>query len=85
MNDKIKDVGMISRITLPSLDPPANTVGIVGWMKNNLFSSPFNSILTLLGAGLVLVAVPPALNWTIFDAVWSGGSEACKAPPHVAC
>jgi len=85
MNDKIKNMGVVNKVALPSLDPPANTIGVVGWLRNNLFSSPFNSILTLLGGGLVLVAIPPALNWTIFDAVWSGGSEACKVTPDVAC
>ncbi len=85
MTNKTKKLGVVNSVALPSLDPPANTIGAVGWMKRNLFSSPFNSILTLLGAALLLIVIPPILNWTIFDAVWSGGSEACKAAPTVAC
>ena len=34
--------------THPDLPPPPGTVGVVGWLKNNLFSSLSNSILTLL-------------------------------------
>ncbi len=34
--------------THPDLPPPPGTVGSIGWLKNNLFSSLSNSILTLV-------------------------------------
>jgi len=37
----------------PSLPPPASSVGAVGWMRQNLFSSPLNSIFTLAGFYLI--------------------------------
>lgn len=85
MTDNTKSTGVVNNVVLPSLDPPANTVGAVGWMKKNLFSSPTNSIFTLVGIALVALILPPILNWTLFDAVWSGGSDACKANPDAAC
>lgn len=69
----------------PDLPPPMNTIGVVGWMRKNLFSSPFNILLTIVSSLLVLWMVPPLFPWLIFDAVWSGGSEACRANPNAAC
>lgn len=85
MSKKTKNMGIVNAVPLPALDPPASTIGVIGWMKRNLFSSTVNSIFTILGFALVLLAIPPVLNWTIFDAVWSGGSAACKVTPDVAC
>ena len=30
---------------------PASTVGVLGWIRSNLFSTPFNSLLTILMGG----------------------------------
>jgi general L-amino acid transport system permease protein len=57
--------------TRPSLPPPASERGVIGWLRHNLFSSWLNSILTILGLALVLLVVPPALNWLIFNATWT--------------
>ncbi len=59
----------------PALPPPANTVGIVGWLKRNLFSTPLNSILTLLGFYLVYLIIPPLFRWVFWEADWSGTSR----------
>ncbi len=55
-----------------TLPPPQSEVGIIGWMRHNLFSSIGNTILTLIGVFLLLLIVPGTLSWTVFDAVWSG-------------
>jgi general L-amino acid transport system permease protein len=55
---------------LPDLPPPASEIGAIGWLRRNLFSSWLNSILTILGIALVVMAVPPAVNWLIFNATW---------------
>ena len=78
-------MGLVGDGNLPDLDPPASTVGIIGWLRKNLFSGPINSILTFIGIALLVISVPPILNWTIFDAVWSGGSDACRVNPNAAC
>lgn len=50
------------------------------WMRENLFSSPFNALLTLLSAGFLAWAVPPAVDWLFVNAVWgSQPVEACDA------
>ena len=51
---------------------------MVSWMKENLFSSPFNTALTLISLYLIWLIVPPFLDWAIFDAVFEGDNrEAC--------
>ena len=39
----------------PNLPPPPGTVGVYGWIKNNLFSSISNSLLTILSAILLIL------------------------------
>lgn len=64
----------------PSLPPPAMSVGAIGWLRANLFSSPFNTLLTLASIWLLWLTLPPVLNWALFDATWSGSSRSdCSA------
>jgi len=62
----------------PDLPPPSTSVGVIGWLKKNLFSTPFNSLLTLLGLYLIYRFLPPVINWAILDANWVGTTrDAC--------
>jgi general L-amino acid transport system permease protein len=71
-------MALINDGKLPDLPPPPNTVGVVGWIRSNLISSPANTALTLIAIYLVYTIVPPFLNWTIFEAVWVGtGRDDC--------
>lgn len=74
----------------PSLPPPANTVGVVGWLRKNLFGGPIDTILTLLGVYLLYLIVQFAVEYGIINAVWTadtyrqcldinGGEGACWA------
>jgi general L-amino acid transport system permease protein len=66
--------------THPSLAPPATAVGVIGWMRQNLFSSWANSLLTLLGLYLVYTIFTPIIEWAFVNANWSGSSrEACTS------
>jgi general L-amino acid transport system permease protein len=58
----------------PDLPPPASIVGVMGWMRQNLFSSPMNTVLTLIGAYLLYILVVPALRWAVFDADFTGST-----------
>ena len=60
------------------LAPPIERIGALRWLKENLFSSPLNTVLTILCLYLLWVTVPPLLSWAIFDATISGTTrEAC--------
>ncbi|MCS0493514.1 amino acid ABC transporter permease [Ancylobacter sp. MQZ15Z-1] len=68
------------------LPPPVRNIGVIGWMRENLFSSVLNTILTIVGVGLFLLIVPPLLRFMVIDAVWTGDSrEACLGPDVGAC
>ena len=71
---------------LPGRPPPASTVGMLGWLRANLFSSPLDVLLTLAALVVLWQVVPPVLGWAIFDADFSGmrgddctGEGACWA------
>lgn len=50
------------------------------WIKRNLFSSPFNTALTLLCLGLLIWVVPPVVDWLFLKAVWGDQPvAACNA------
>ena len=59
----------------PDLPPPASTVGAVGWLRQNLFSSPVNIFFTGLAMWLIYVALPPIIQWVFIDADWAGSTR----------
>jgi general L-amino acid transport system permease protein len=44
----------------PPSAPPANTSGLQGWMRENLFPNPLQSVLTIIMGGLALYIVAGA-------------------------
>lgn len=62
--------------------PPMAALGPLRWIKDRLFSSVFNSALTVLIIALLVWIVPPLVKFLMIDAVWSGADrEACLATP----
>jgi general L-amino acid transport system permease protein len=55
----------------PSLPPPVTESGILGWLRHNLFSSWWDSLLTLGAIYLLYLIVPPIMNWAFFNADWN--------------
>ncbi len=58
---------------LPERDPPASTTGVIGWMRQNLFSSFVNSILTLLSLAFIIWGLAAIIPWLI-SPTWEGTS-----------
>ena len=56
----------------PTLPAPANTVGLIGWMRTKLFNTPTNSIATLVLAYLCFLWLTPMFDWIFFSADWVG-------------
>jgi general L-amino acid transport system permease protein len=60
--------------------------GPVEWLRDNLFSTPLNAVLTLVAVFLIYWIVVPFVQWAIVDAVWSGTTrDACLAQENGAC
>jgi len=72
-------VAFVRTKEVPASPPPASTTGLQGWMRENLFPTPLQSVLTVIMgafAGYILWLV---LDWAVFHAVFTGESgEACR-------
>lgn len=63
-----------------ALPPPNLARGPIAWVRENLFSGPFNTLLTLLVLYLLYLVVPPLAKFLFIDAVWTGTDRAaCRA------
>ena len=60
------------------LKPPITEVGVIGWLRGNLFNSWFNSLLTIAVLMLLWQIVPPFFRWAFIDSVWNTPAEACR-------
>ncbi|MFQ5973934.1 MAG: ABC transporter permease subunit, partial [Alphaproteobacteria bacterium] len=62
----------------PELPPPRTQVGVVGWLRQNLFSTWYNALLTVLALYILYLIVPPLIQWAFIDSYLSGDTrEAC--------
>ena len=63
------------------IKPPITSVGVVGWIRKNLFDGWFNSILTLLVLALLIDVVPPFVQWALIDSHWLPSGAGCQKGP----
>ena len=54
-----------------ALPPPLSEAGMAGWMRFNLFSSWYNSVLTIILSISIALALWFGLSWIILQADWS--------------
>jgi general L-amino acid transport system permease protein len=69
------ETAFVRRELIAPLPPPLATHGALGFLRQRLFGSALNTVLTVLGLVLLLVLVPPAVRFLLVDAVWSGSSR----------
>jgi general L-amino acid transport system permease protein len=69
----------------PMTKPPRAQVGPIAWLRDNLFSSVGNTILTLIGLVLFFLAVRGFLNFSVFNATWIAKDGADCAKNSGAC
>ena len=56
--------------TSEAVRPPRTSVGILGWFKENLFSTWYNALLTFGSLGLIYVVLRGLLTWALTKARW---------------
>ncbi len=59
--------------------PPITSVGVVGWIRENLFSSPANTVLTLIILSILWFTILPFLQWAFVGACWSPDANCREA------
>lgn len=58
--------------------PPVTSVGVIGWIRGNLFNNIFNSILTLVTLYLLGRVFWPFTRWAFIDSQWTAAGEGCR-------
>jgi general L-amino acid transport system permease protein len=58
--------------------PPVVSVGVIGWIKANLFNGWFNSVLTVVTLFFLWETVLPFFRWAVIDSVWNTTGQACR-------
>ena len=68
-----KSLSFVRAQMLPQQAPPVTERGAVKWLRENLFSNWFNSLLTVLGALAVFWLLQATLPW-LLNGVWTAKS-----------
>jgi len=54
-----------------TIEPPSTSVGVLGWLRKNLFSTWYNALLTIVMLWLIYVVGTGLLNWAFTGARWN--------------
>ncbi|WP_288926708.1 amino acid ABC transporter permease [uncultured Maritimibacter sp.] len=74
----MEDLSYVRTDMLPERDPPASEVGVIGWLRMNLFSGWFNSILTVIALAFIYLVLAAIIPW-LWSPTWGAGSlSACR-------
>ena len=66
-------------MSTPAMKPPITTSGPIAWVKDNLFGTLSNSIITIVMLALLAMVIPPIIEWVFINAVWVADNAACRA------
>ena len=53
----------VQKIPAKVLKPPVTSVGVIGWMRANLFNGWFNSLLTIVTLYVLWIIIPPFIRF----------------------
>ncbi len=65
--------------------PPVVDVGIIGWVRTNLFNGYLNSFLTLIALFACIQIIPPFIKWALINAFWTAPGAVCQEAGDGAC
>ena len=74
----MKDLTFVRREMLPEKEPPVGERGAIKWVRENLFSSVLNSILTLLSLFVIWYVLRGLLPWFISPSWGQESLAACR-------
>lgn len=77
-NGNSNDLSFVRTEILPERTPPVSAIGIVGWIRANLFSGWFNTLLTLFSVLAIYSVLSVVLPW-LFSPTWGAQSlDECR-------
>ena len=68
----VAELRFVRQAQIEGRPPPVTMTGSLGWLRQNLLSTPFNIALTIVIVLLLLWVIPDLVRFLFFDAVWSG-------------
>lgn len=66
------DLSYVRMEMINAREAPLRERGFVRWFRVNLFATPLDTVMTLLGLLFVAYFLPPVIRWALIDAVWAG-------------
>jgi general L-amino acid transport system permease protein len=69
---------IVEKKAVETIKPPRTQVGVVGWIRTNLFKGWLNSILTLITIYFLWKIVPPLIRWVFIDSLWISSGTQCQ-------
>ena len=66
-----QSVAFVRDTEIPPSPPPARETGAIKWVRENLFSGPMNSILTILGLLIAFWLLSGLIPWVV-NGTWTG-------------
>ena len=61
---------------------PAHTIGVLAWLRANLFAGWQNSLATVFVLAVAAYYLPPMFEWAVTNSVTARDSQACRALNH---
>ena len=69
------DISFVRQEMLPEREPPASTIGAVGWARENLFKGPWNSLTTAICLLIIVYLVVGLISYML-SPTWAATSLA---------
>jgi len=69
---------IVENLVAEEMKPPVASVGVIGWVMENLFKGWFNSFLTVVILYFLYKVIPPIFEWIFIGSVWSTTGEGCR-------
>jgi len=90
MSKSSNDIAFVADKMLPEQPAPSDTRGVGAWIKENLFATWRDSLLTILFGVFTVWALAALLPWAVFNSVWFADSlrqcrEIADGGPTGAC
>jgi len=60
------------------IKPPVTQVGVLGWVRTNLFKGWLNSFLTVITVYILWKTIPPLFRWAFIDSLWYSTGAQCQ-------
>ena len=73
-----RTIAFVRTKEVPAMPPPPNAAGPMKWIKDNLFATPTNGVLTVLAFLAIYMILSGAIPWMV-NGIWTSSSlAACR-------